>query len=153
MTMPNAPFGEVDMMQEIFAGAKALRRFRHPAHVLVVDDDPITRRVMVGALGDSHAMITEESAYGAAASYLLYAPDIVFLDIGLIGVDGFKALEQIMMIDPDAFVVMVSSHTDAYNINRALAGGAKGFVSKPFKKEALRSYIQSSGVHHHKSSM
>lgn len=153
MNTPNDTFGEIDLLQEIFAGAKKLRRTRHPAHVLVVDDDPLTRRVMVGALGEQNAMITEENAYGAAASYLLYAPDIVFLDIGLPDVDGFRLMSQILMIDPDAFVVMVSSHTDTDTITRAITAGAKGFIAKPFKKEILRSHIQGSAIHHHKSQM
>lgn len=149
--MNNAAFGEIGSLQEVFTEAKTRRRGRCPAHVLVVEDDPLTRRVVVGALGEAHAMITEENAKGAVASYLLHAPDIVFLDIGLPDIDGFSVLDQIMTIDPDAFVVMFSSHDDTQTIDKALAAGAKGFVSKPFKKEALRSYIQGSSVHHHKS--
>ncbi len=146
----HSEFGEVGSLQEVFAEVKKRRRVRHPAHVLVVEDDPLTRRVVVGALGEAHAMITEENARGAVASYLLHAPDVVFLDIGLPDVDGFSVLDQLMTIDPDAFVVMFSSHDDAQSIHKALTAGAKGFVSKPFKKETLRSYIQGSGVHHHK---
>ena len=65
--------------------------------------------------------------------------------------DGFAVLDQIMLVDPDAFVVMFSSHDDSQSINKALTAGAKGFVSKPFKKETLKGYIQGSCVHHHKS--
>ncbi len=151
MITHTANFGEISSLQGVFAEAKKLRRARCPAHVLIVEDDPLTRRVVVGALGENHAMITEENARGAVASYLLHAPDVVFLDIGLPDIDGFSVLDQIMTVDPDAFVVMFSSHDDAQTINKALAAGAKGFVSKPFKKEMLRNYIQGSGVHHHKS--
>ena len=150
MITQTAAFGEISSLQSVFSEAKKLRRARHPAHVLVVEDDPLTRRVVVSALGESHAMITEENARNAVASYLLHAPDVVFLDIGLPDVDGFSVLDQIMAIDPDAFVVMFSSHDDAQTIDKALKAGAKGFVSKPFKKETLRSYIQGSGAHHHK---
>jgi len=146
-----ATFGEIGSLQEVFAEAKIRRRGRCPAYVLVVEDDTLTRRVVVGVLGENYAIITEENARGAIASYLLYAPDVVFLDIGLPDIDGFTALDQIMTVDPDAFVVMFSSHNDTQNINKALTAGAKGFVSKPFKKETLNSYIQDSGVHHHKS--
>lgn len=153
MITQTAHFGDIASLREVFSEAKKLRRARHPAHVLVVEDDPLTRRVVVGALGENHAMITEENARGAVASYMLHAPDLVFLDIGLPDIDGFTVLDQIMTIDPDAFVVMFSSHDDAQSIDKALGSGAKGFVSKPFKKESLRSYIQGSGVHHHKSCM
>ncbi|MDE3060929.1 MAG: response regulator [Pseudomonadota bacterium] len=138
-------------MREVFLETKKRRSGRHPPHVLIVEDDPLTRRVVVGILGEANAMITEENARGAVASYLLYAPDIVFLDIGLPDISGFDVLDQIMTIDPDAFVIMFSSHDDAQNIGKALAAGAKGFVSKPFKKETLKSFIQGSALHHHKS--
>ena len=146
-------FGEISSLQAVFDEAKKLRRVRHPAHVLVVEDDPLTLRVVTGALGEANAIITEDNATGAVASYLMHAPDIVFLDIGLPDMDGFTVLDQIITIDQDAFVVMFSSHTDWGNISKALAAGAKGFVSKPFKKEELRNYIQGSNFHHHKSCM
>ncbi len=144
-------FGEINSLREIFEEAKDLRRVRFPAHVLVVEDDPITRRVVVGALGEAHAIITAETARNAIAGYLLHAPDIVFLDIGLPDVDGISVLAQIMRIDPDAFVVMFSSHDDEKTINESLSIGAKGFITKPFKKEMLSNYIHGSEIYHHKS--
>lgn len=152
MTMnTQSAFGEISSLHEVFAEMKKLRPARCPAHVLVVEDDPLTRRVVVNALSENHATIAEENARGAVASYLLYAPDIVFLDIGLPDIDGFTVLDQIMTLDPDAFVVMFSSQADSCTIDRAMNAGAKGFIAKPFKKETLRGYIRGSGVHHNKS--
>lgn len=146
-------FGEISALQEVFAEAKKLRRARCPAHVLVVEDDALTRRVVINALGDSNAMITEENAQDAVASYLLHAPDVVLLDIGLPGKDGFSVLDQIMLLDQDAFIVMFSSHSDSITVNKALCAGAKGFISKPFKKEDLYNYVRGGFMHHHKFSM
>lgn len=153
MTTHYAPFGEVTALQQVFEDAKKRRPARQPAHVLVVEDDPMTRRIVVNALGQSNAMISEETARDAVASYLLHAPDVVFLDIGLPDVDGFSVLDQLLLIDPEAFIVMFSSHSDTTTINKAMAAGAKGFVAKPFQKEALRNYILGSGIHHHKACM
>lgn len=147
----SSAFGDIAALSEVFAEAKKLRSCRCPAHVMVVEDDPLTRRIVVNTLGETHAMITEENAKDAVASYLLHAPDIVFLDIGLPDMDGFTVLDQVMTIDPDAFVVMFSGRDNWNNIIQALAAGAKGFISKPFKKDILKHYIQGSAIHHHKS--
>ncbi len=56
--------GDIAALQGIFAEAKMRRAARSPAHVLVVEDDALTRRIVVGALGANHAMITEENAQG-----------------------------------------------------------------------------------------
>lgn len=143
-------FGDTAALQEVFKEAKQLRQARYPAHVMVVDDDLLTRRIVVSILGAANAMITEETAEGAVASYLMHAPDIVFLDIGLPGADGFAVLDQLLKFDPEAFIVMFSSHNDRATISRALHAGAKGFVPKPFQKEMLRNYILGSNFHHHK---
>jgi two-component system, chemotaxis family, chemotaxis protein CheY len=144
-------FCEINMLKEIFMDAKRLRHYRYPAHILVVEDDALTRRIVVGALGESNAMITEENATDAIGSYLLHAPDIVFLDIGLPDIDGLSVLDQLMAVDPEAYIVMFSSRNDAKTVNRALTAGAKGFVSKPFKKEELQDYIRGSAIYHKKS--
>lgn len=146
-------FAEISSLQSVFAEAKKLRRARHPAHVLVVEDDPLTRRIVESSLGESNAMLMEGNGDGAIASYLLHAPDVVFLDIGLPDIDGFTVLDYILTLDPDAFIVMFSSHNDRETIRKAQAAGAKGFVAKPFKKETLSSFIQGSETHHHKSWM
>jgi DNA-binding NarL/FixJ family response regulator len=149
-SMSNA-FGEIDSLKEVFLEAKKRRPGRHPAHVLVVEDDPLTRRIVAHALREAYAMISACNAQEAVAEYLSYAPDAVFLDIGLPDISGFDVLDQIMKVDPDAFVVMFSSNDYPENVQRAHAAGAKGFVSKPFKKEMLKNYIQGSALHHHKS--
>ncbi len=143
-------FGEVSSLQEVFAEAKKLRKARMPLHVMVVEDDPLTRRLVTGAFKEKYALITAANAEIAVANYLLYAPDIVFLDIGLPDVSGLEVLHRIMASDPDAYVVMFSGNSYLDNVTAALGIGASGFVAKPFKKEKMQHYIQDSALHHHK---
>ncbi|MDX2074723.1 MAG: response regulator [Alphaproteobacteria bacterium] len=147
----NPQFGEIASLNELFSEAKKLRKARLPARVLVVEDDPLTRRIVTGSFKEHYAMVSSSTAQEAVEDYLMYAPDIVFLDIGLPDVDGFVALDLIMGIDPDAFVVMFSSNGYPENVEKALKMGAKGFVKKPFKKETMQRYIQGSALHHQKS--
>lgn len=144
-------FGEINALRDIFTEAKKRRRGRSPAHVLLVEDDPLTRHIVSHSLKENYAMISACDAHEAVADYLLHAPDVVFLDIGLPDVNGFSVLDQLMTVDPDAFIVMFSSSSYPENVEKALNAGAKGFIAKPFKKEALQNYIQGSALHHHKS--
>ena len=150
-TMKPHNFGEIAALQELFEDARRRRQGRNPPQVMVVEDDHLTRRIVSGALKDSYAMISACDAREAVADYLMYAPDVVFLDIGLPDVDGFAVLDQIMLLDPEAFVVMFSSSDYAANVDRAYKAGAKGFIGKPFHKEELHNFIRGSAMHHHKS--
>lgn len=143
-------FGEVSSLQEVFAEAKKLRKARMPLHVMLVEDDPLTRRLVTGTFKEKYALITAANAEEAIANYLLHAPDIVFLDIGLPDASGLDVLHRIMESDPDAYVVMFSGNSYLDNITVALGRGASGFVAKPFKKEKMQHYIQDSALHHHK---
>ncbi len=109
--------------------------------------------MIVGA-GESYAMISAHNAQQAKRYliYLLYAPDVVFLDNGLPDASGFDVLKQILLCDPDAFVVIFSSDDYPENITKARNEGAVGFVGKPFRKEQLQEYIHGSAIHHHQMS-
>jgi DNA-binding NtrC family response regulator len=144
-------FGEITSLQEVFNEAKKRRKGRQPQYVMVVEDDPLTRRIVSQAFKENYALITAQNAHEAVADYLLHAPDVVFLDIGLPDASGFDVLKQIIACDPDAYVVMFSSSHYPENVSKAMDEGASGFIAKPFKKESLSGFIRSSAVHHHKS--
>lgn len=146
----NTVFGNVAALLEIFKETKKKRQSRQPAYVLVVEDDSLTQRVVTNSLKENYAMVSAVNAHEAVSSYMMYAPDVVFLDIGLPDVSGFTVLDQIMLIDPEAFIVMFSSCDYPDNIEKAIKAGAKGFVSKPFYKEEMYRYIQGSSLHHQK---
>ncbi len=144
-------FAEIVLLQEVFEEAKKQRKARMPLHVMVVEDDPLTRRLVTGALKENYALITAQNAQEAITQYLLHAPDIVFLDIGLPDASGFDVLHHIMQCDPDAYVVMFSGNSYLDNVTTALSNGASGFIAKPFKKDKMRHYIHDSALHHRKS--
>ncbi len=77
----------------------------------------------------------------ALDKYTNIAPDILFLDINLPDVTGHELLEKILILDPDAYVIMLSGNCDRDNITQAISKGAKGFIAKPFTKDKLFQYI------------
>jgi CheY-like chemotaxis protein len=141
-------FDEITSFEEIFIETKKLRQNRQPIHVMMVEDDVLTRRLVTNIFKNEYSLITAANAQEAVSNYLLHAPDIVFLDIGLPDASGFDVLQQIIKSDKDAYVVMFSGNSYLDNVVSALSHGASGFIAKPFKKEKMNHYIQNSILHH-----
>ncbi|MGB8077486.1 MAG: response regulator [Gallionella sp.] len=66
-------------------------------------------------------------------------PDLIFLDIVMLGMDGFAVMRELLK-DPstrDIPVVFVSSKSQKADQAWARLQGAKGFVPKPFSEAAI----------------
>lgn len=114
---------------------------RKKPHLLIVDDDPLTRRIVRAALGERYPVVTAVNAAEAVEKHLLLVPDIVFLDIGLPDCDGFRILDHIRSCDPQCQVVMFSGNSFLENRLKALNHGATGFLPKPFSRLQFEHYI------------
>lgn len=113
-------------------------------HILVVDDDPLNRRLLVGSLErQGHTTSTAED--GAQALDVLAASpaDVVLLDIVMPGLSGIDVLER-MKQDPalrDIPVIMISGVDDTDSIVRCIEAGAEDFLPKPFDPVILRARV------------
>src|SRR3954466_1453601 len=112
------------------------------AQVLVIDDDETIRAVLRRIVEMAGATVTEATT-GEDGLRALYAgrPDVVVLDIGLPGLDGWQVLERIRQLT-DLPVVMVSAHDDELEKVRALQAGADDYVTKPFSAPELLARLQ-----------
>ncbi|GAA4206446.1 response regulator [Actinocatenispora rupis] len=101
--------------------------------VLVVDDDPLVRAVLVEMLGtDDEFRVVDVAADGAAAveSVRRHPVDVVLMDIRMPGTDGVAATRAITALpSPPAVVVLTTFDLDEY-VYGALAAGAAGFLLK-----------------------
>jgi DNA-binding response OmpR family regulator len=112
------------------------------AQVLVIDDDETIRVVLRRIVEMAGATVTEATT-GEEGLRALYSgrPDVVVLDIGLPGLDGWQVLERIRQLT-DLPVVMVSAHDDELEKVRALQAGADDYVTKPFGAPELLARLQ-----------
>jgi len=102
--------------------------------VLIVDDHPLYRAALKGAVGSACANCTFLEADSVAGLFntLERHPDadLLLLDLNLPGAFGFCALSHLRGSHPELPVIVVSAMDDHRTVQQALAFGAQGFVSK-----------------------
>src|SRR5512132_1455249 len=105
-------------------------------HILIVDDERAIQKSLRGVFEDEGYRVT---AVGSAEEALAClgddAPDLVFLDIWMPGMDGLEALAEIKQRRPDTAVVMISGHGTIETAVKATKLGAYDFVEKPLSLE------------------
>jgi two-component system KDP operon response regulator KdpE len=108
--------------------------------ILIIEDDEDMRRGLNVRLRASNY----ETAFASDAVMALSivkkeAPDLILLDLGLPGGDGFIVLERMKNIGLLAStpVIVVSARDPQTNEKRALDAGAEAFFQKPVDNEQL----------------
>jgi len=106
--------------------------------ILVVDDEEIMREVITTLLEEEGYRVTS-SATGEEGIERVKeeASDLVLLDLMLPSMSGLETLEELIRIDPDIVVVMISAYASIENAVDATKSGAFDFITKPFKNEEL----------------
>ena len=122
----------------------ALRKRRDEPLVMVVEDDRFTAHYASSILSNDFDLVICKDGEDAVQSYIQNAPDIVFLDIHLPGLNGHEVLQSIHAVDPEAFIVMLSVDSMKENIKKAEKMGAHNFIKKPFTKERLVEAVKAS---------
>ncbi len=107
--------------------------------VLVVDDSTMMRRAIGDYLSKMNYEVIGQATNGKEAIEFTkeYKPDFITLDITMPEMDGLEALSEIMQIDPNVRVIIVTAQTSQRITSDALKKGAKTFVNKPFSQADL----------------
>ncbi|HZJ57466.1 MAG TPA: response regulator [Clostridia bacterium] len=124
-------------MNTIVGNESAIKR------ILLVDDSPIIHRLLRKTL-EAHGYEVCGDAKNGREGVSLYQslkPDLVFMDITMPVMDGLEAAEEIMGIDPEARIIMLSAMGDEQIVNRAKALGIEDFLKKPFNDYMIISAI------------
>lgn len=101
--------------------------------LMIVDDDPlVTQSLKIILEQDSDIEVCKMCAGGkeAIAAYPEVKPDVVLSDIRMEDMDGITATEEILKVDPEAKIILLTTFLDDEYINRALKVGAHGYVLK-----------------------
>lgn len=100
--------------------------------VLIVDDEPSFRAVMVELLIDAGYVVAgAESAEGALSMMEQCRYHVIFSDLRMPEMDGISFLGEVKRKDPSIEVIMVTSHTSVSSAIEALRLGAYDYLIKP----------------------
>ena|SRR3984893_1432384 len=113
--------------------------------ILIVEDDPDVRKGMhVRLQASNYDTFFAADAISGMAEARKHQPDVILLDLGLPGGDGFTVMER-FKANPHLAVIpiiIVSARTGHDNRVRAMKAGAKAFLEKPVDNAELLAVIR-----------
>lgn len=109
-------------------------------HILVVEDDKMTARLLVYRLQALGYKVEHINDGIEGFNYIKeQKPDLIVLDVMLPGMSGFEILENLNSSEDvnisDLNVIMLTTKNKAEEIQRGFKLGALEYLSKPFKIE------------------
>lgn len=116
------------------------------AKVLVVEDDAANRTLLRRLLeAEGYAVTTVTDGAAAVRTVPLEQPDLVLLDVGLPGVDGFEVTRRLRTNPRLATlpILLLTGRTSLDDVVTGLDAGADDFITKPFARAELLARIRS----------
>ena len=131
------PLRDADRPED--ADVTALARRQH--QILVVDDEPINRQVIMNHLAVKNYQVVE-AADGLEALALLDAgmqPDVILLDVMMPRMTGFEVCRKLRERHPahKLPIVMLTAKNQVGDLVEGLSAGANDYLTKPISKSEL----------------
>jgi len=116
---------------------------RRPKRILVVDDDPDIRQVLLDRMS-SFGYVVETTNNGREALDALRRSgfDGMLLDMRMPEIDGFEVLRRTRKSHPDLPVVVVTALSVQQQAAQAVAEGARAYLLKPFDASQLKQVVE-----------
>lgn len=116
--------------------------------ILVVDDSPIARKMLIRALPPEWDVEISQASNGfeALAAYRAGKVDVMFLDLTMPDMDGFQVLETLRKEDLNCLVIVVSADVQDLAQERVKRLGAITFIRKPITSEGLGEVLKQYGI-------
>lgn len=113
--------------------------------VLIVDDIPYVRKTLKQILVSHGYRVVGEAENGdeAVRLYQETRPDIVTMDLVMPFKNGVQSTRDILRIDDNARIVILSAMMQENLVTEAIHAGAKDYIVKPFVTEEVLKVLQS----------
>ena len=112
------------------------------SRLLVVEDDPdiaMALRLLLSRAG--HQVAHAKDGRSGLRDAYTERPELVILDIGLPGMDGWQVLERLRDVS-DVPVLLLTAHGQESDKVRGLRGGADDYLTKPFTNAELVARVE-----------
>src|SRR5512139_280138 len=108
--------------------------------VLIVDDHTMVRRGLQILLDQFPGIkVVGEAANGLQAIEVVsrLQPDVVLMDLVMPVMDGIEAIQRIIALHPDQYVIVLTASSDGETFVQAIQAGVQGYVVKDLDPEEL----------------
>lgn len=107
--------------------------------LMIVDDSNIIRRKIERCNESDRFHVVASAANGAEALALFKQthPQVVTMDLTMPEMDGIACIQQLIALNPDLRILVISALSDKATGIAALKKGARGFLCKPFTEQQL----------------
>ena len=116
--------------------------------ILIVDDDPAVRMLLVDILVDFYECLTADSGPQALELLPVHLPAVVISDINMPGMSGLELIPRVRALSPDTVVMMISGNQAIDNAIEAMQQGAFDFIKKPFELDHVEFAVRRAVEHH-----
>ena len=107
--------------------------------LMIVDDSMIIRNRIKRAVEDYDLEVVGIAKDGVDATNVVKSakPQLATMDLTMPNMDGIQCIEEILKIDPDLQILVVSALKDKATAIEAMKNGAQGFLCKPFTEAEI----------------
>jgi CheY-like chemotaxis protein len=116
-----------------------------PKKILLIDDSSTMLLMEQMALNSGgYQILTAKDGSSGLQAAQAHRPDLILLDVMMPGMDGFEVCRQLRALEATRRtpVLLVTTRSEAANVEKGYACGCTGYVTKPINNAVLLSKVK-----------
>lgn len=106
--------------------------------ILLIDDDVSLRRVTEFNLQEAgYQVLTAANGSEGVELFRRHRPALVITDVQMPELDGYQVLQQVLELEPQTLVIIVTAFSSVEKAVEAIKSGAHDYLTKPFSRDQL----------------